>query len=64
MARPVPAEVGPDHAALAGKEQALRRMLSDMGSVLVAFSGGTDSAYLAQVASSVLGDRALVAPHL
>jgi uncharacterized protein len=41
------------------KERDLDRRLSDLGSVLVAFSGGVDSAYLALRAHRVLGARAL-----
>ncbi len=41
------------------KEQALRDLLSSMGSVLVAYSGGVDSAYLACLAHETLGDRSL-----
>jgi uncharacterized protein len=41
------------------KERALRDRLSSFESVVVAYSGGVDSAYLALIASRTLGDRAL-----
>jgi uncharacterized protein len=43
--------------SLEEKEQRLRRMLKGYGSVMIAFSGGVDSAYLAYVAHSEMGDR-------
>jgi uncharacterized protein len=41
------------------KEQVLRGTLESLGSVIVAYSGGVDSAYLACMASRALGDRAV-----
>ena len=44
---------------LEGKERDLARLLMSLRSVIVAFSGGVDSAYLAYVANRELGGRAL-----
>ena len=44
---------------LADKLALLEKTLLEMGSVLVAYSGGTDSAFLAYTASRVLGEKML-----
>lgn len=44
---------------LSEKLNSLKHILSEMGSVLVAYSGGADSTFLLKMASSVLGDRAI-----
>src|SRR5499426_125579 len=44
---------------MTAKERALRETLSSLGSVVVAYSGGADSAFLAYVANDALGSRAL-----
>jgi len=45
--------------SLAAKQAALEAELKSLGSVMVAYSGGIDSAYLAYVAHRVLGDKML-----
>jgi uncharacterized protein len=54
-------ETGPsfDETRLGEKEARLFAMLRELGRTLVAYSGGTDSAYLAWAAKQVLGDKAI-----
>ncbi|HYO80585.1 MAG TPA: ATP-dependent sacrificial sulfur transferase LarE [Bryobacteraceae bacterium] len=47
-----------DSGQLLQKQEKLFGVLRNLGHVLIAYSGGTDSAYLAWAASRVLGDRA------
>lgn len=46
-------------SSLFEKKRTLDRIVGDLGSVIVAYSGGVDSAYLAATAHEVLGERAL-----
>jgi uncharacterized protein len=48
-----------DAAALDGKQEKLFSILSGLGRVIVAYSGGTDSAYLAWAAHRVMGANAI-----
>ncbi|MCX6636836.1 MAG: TIGR00268 family protein, partial [Acidobacteria bacterium] len=48
-----------DSAALDRKEKELFSILEGLGRVMVAYSGGADSAYLAWAAHHVLGDNAI-----
>lgn len=53
------AMLGPDFMTLDQKIESLRAYVKDLGSVVVAYSGGIDSALVLKVATDVFGDHAL-----
>jgi uncharacterized protein len=55
----IPPPAALDDAALQAKQQRLFEELRSLGRVIVAYSGGTDSAYLAWAAHQVLGEAAI-----
>ncbi len=55
----IPGEDMVNQSTLNEKEQRLREQLRDLGSILVAYSGGVDSSFLAKVASEELAEYAL-----
>ena len=50
---------GDSTISLSAKLESLKSILSGMGSLLIAYSGGVDSTFLLKVASSVLGDKVM-----
>ncbi len=52
-------EVPAGPAVATEKEHALRALCRDLGAVVVAYSGGVDSSYVAHIATAELGARAL-----
>lgn len=53
--------MAPKREDLVQKERALHALLRECGSVLIGYSGGVDSAYLAKASLDALGDRRVLA---
>ena len=52
-------QLAPQESSAEVKLDSLKRILSEMSGVVVAFSGGTDSALLLKVAHDELGEKAI-----
>jgi uncharacterized protein len=59
MATPEPSYTNPAMLSATEKEQNLRRLMRELKSVLVAYSGGVDSSYVALIATQELGANAV-----
>jgi pyridinium-3,5-biscarboxylic acid mononucleotide sulfurtransferase len=64
MSSPIATHIPVDEAAALEKQRRLLETLRRLNSLLVAFSGGADSAYLAWAAHQTLGDSALAVTAL
>lgn len=64
MASPIAIQSPVDESAAIEKQRRLFEQLRSLDSLLVAYSGGADSAYLAWAAHKALGDRALAVTAL
>ena len=57
--KPKAGETAENEAELQATMEALKNNLKELGSVIIAFSGGVDSTFLLKVAADVLGDKVI-----
>src|SRR4028119_1241155 len=51
--------LAPSGPALHEKSRALRHLIRELGRIIIAYSGGVDSAFLLKIAREEIGDRAV-----